>query len=160
MAVISEDHIEQIIIQEFIDLGHSYVNGAAISPEGLAKEREYDEVVLKSRLRNAMAKLNPGVPADAQEEAMKKVLWTDSPNLFQNNYAFHKYLTNGVDVEYWKGDRIVGDKVWLMDYNEFKFRVKVLKKSRFWFSQKTISPKVIPIHVDNQNLGQGEWKIS
>ena len=74
MAVISEDHIEQIIIQEFIDLGHSYVNGSAISPEGLAKEREYDEVVLKSRLRNAMAKLNPGVPADAQEEAMKKVL--------------------------------------------------------------------------------------
>jgi hypothetical protein len=61
-----------------------------------------------------------------------------------------------VDVEYGKGDRIVGDKVWLMDYNEFKFRVKVLKKSRFWFSQKTISPKVIPIHVDNQNLGQGE----
>ena len=43
-------------------------------PEGLAKEREYDELVLKSRLRNAMAKLNPGVPADAQEEAMKKVL--------------------------------------------------------------------------------------
>ena len=35
--------------------------------EGLAKEREYNEVVLKSRLRNAMAKLNPGVQADAQE---------------------------------------------------------------------------------------------
>ena len=74
MAVISKDHIEQIIIQEFIDLGHSYVNGAAISHEGLAKEREYNEVVLKSRLRNAMTKLNPGVQVDAQEEAMKKVL--------------------------------------------------------------------------------------
>ena len=74
MAVISKDHIEQIIIQEFIDLGHSYVNGAAISHEGLAKGREYDEVVLKSRLRNDMAKLNLGVPADAQEGAMKKVL--------------------------------------------------------------------------------------
>jgi hypothetical protein len=44
----------------------------------------------------------------------------------------------------------------ITDYNEFKFRLKVSKKSRFWFSQKTISPKVIPIHVDNQNLGQGE----
>jgi type I restriction enzyme R subunit len=42
--------------------------------EGLAKEREYNEVVLKSRLRNAMAILNPGVQVDAQEEAMKKVL--------------------------------------------------------------------------------------
>ena len=124
MAVISKDIIEQIIIQKFIDLGYSYVNGAAISPEGFAKEMEYDEVVLKSRLRNAMAKLNPGVPVDAQEDAMKKVLWTDSPNLFQNNYAFHEYLTDGLDVEYWKGDRIAGNKIWLMAYtnpsnNEF-----------------------------------------
>jgi type I restriction enzyme R subunit len=124
MAVISEDHIEQIIIQEFIDLGYSYVNGADISPDGLAQEREFDEVVLKQRLQNAIAKLNPNVPYEAQEEAIKKVLRTDSPNLFQNNYQIHKYLTEGVDVEYRKGDRIAGDKVWLIDYenptnNEF-----------------------------------------
>lgn len=123
-AVISEDHIEQIIIQEFIELGYSYVNGSDISPDGIAQEREYDEVVLKSRLKDAIAKLNTTVPAEAQEEALKKVLRTDSPNLSQNNYTFHKYLTDGVDVEYRKGDRIVGDKVWLIDYenpsnNEF-----------------------------------------
>jgi type I restriction enzyme R subunit len=63
-----------------------------------------------------MAKLNPGVLEDAQEEAMKKVLRTDSPNLFQNNYAFYKYLKDGVDVEYWKGDRIAGNKIWLMEH--------------------------------------------
>jgi type I restriction enzyme R subunit len=124
MAVISEDHIEQIIIQEFIDLGYSYVNGADISPEGSAQEREYNEVVLKNRLHTAITKLNPNVPYEAQQEAVKKVLRTDSPNLFQNNYQVHKYLTDGVDVEYRKGDRIVGDKVWLIDYenptnNEF-----------------------------------------
>lgn len=117
MAVISEDHIEQIIIQEFIDLGYSYVNGADISPEGTAQEREYNEVVLKNRLLNAISKLNPNVPFEAQEEAVKKVLRTDSPNLFQNNYQVHKYLTDGVDVEYRKGDRIVGDNVWLIDYD-------------------------------------------
>ncbi len=32
MAVISEDHIEQIFIQEFIELGYSYVNGADGDP--------------------------------------------------------------------------------------------------------------------------------
>lgn len=115
-AVISEDHIEQIVIQEFIDLGYSYVNGADISPDGVAQEREFDEVVLKQRLQTAIAKLNPNVPHEAQEEAFKKVLRTDSPNLFQNNYQVHKYLTDGVDVEYRKGDRIAGDKVWLIDY--------------------------------------------
>ena len=124
IAVISEDHIEQIIIQEFIELGYSYVKGSDISPEGKSQEREYNEVVLKNRLHAAISKLNPNVPYEAQEEAVKKVLRTDSPNLFQNNYQVHKYLTDGVDVEYRKGDRIVGDKVWLLDYenptnNEF-----------------------------------------
>jgi type I restriction enzyme R subunit len=123
-AVISEDNIEQIIIQEFVDLGYTYLNGADISPEGISQEREFDEVVLKLRLQSAIAKLNYNVPFEAQVEALKKVLRTDSPNLFQNNYTFHKYLTDGVDVEYRKGDRIVGDKVWLIDYenpsnNEF-----------------------------------------
>ncbi|MHA8100723.1 type I restriction endonuclease subunit R [Aquirufa nivalisilvae] len=115
-AVISEDHIEQIVIQEFIDLGYSYVNGADISPEGISQERQFDEVVLKKRLQGAISKLNPNIPSEAQEEAVKKLLRTNSPNLFQNNYDVHKYLTDGVDVEYRKGDRIAGDKVWLIDY--------------------------------------------
>lgn len=115
-AVLSEDHIEQIVIQEFIDLGYSYVNGTDISPDGISQERQFDEVVLKQRLQAAISKLNPNVPYEAQEEAVKKLLRTNSPNLFQNNYDVHKYLTDGVDVEYRKGDRIAGDKVWLIDY--------------------------------------------
>ncbi len=124
MAVISEDHIEQVIIQEFIELGYQYINGTDISPDGSMPEREYNEVVLKNRLQEAIAKLNPTIPYEAQEEALRKVLRSDSPELFQNNYQFHKYLTEGVDVEYRKADRIAGDKVWLIDYespsnNEF-----------------------------------------
>lgn len=124
MAVISEDNIEQIIIQEFIELGYQYINGTDISPDGSMPEREYNEVVLKNRLQEAIAKLNPTIPYEAQEEALRKVLRSDSPELFQNNYQFHKYLTEGVDVEYRKTDRIAGDKVWLIDYespsnNEF-----------------------------------------
>ena len=124
MAVISEDHIERVVIQEFIDLGYQYINGSDISPYGLFQEREYHEVVLKSRLQKAIVQLNPSIPADAQEEALRKVLRSDSANLFQNNYHFHKYLTDGIDIEYRKGDRIAGDKVWLIDYtnpenNEF-----------------------------------------
>ena len=118
MAVISEDHIEQVVIQEFVELGYHYLNGADISPDGHSQEREFNEVVLKSRLQNAIVLINPTVPADAQEEAIRKVLRSDSPNLFQNNYQFHKYLTDGVDIEYRKKDRIAGDKVWLIDYEK------------------------------------------
>jgi type I restriction enzyme R subunit len=116
-AVISEDHIEQVIIQEFVDLEYSYLNGKDISPEGISQEREFHEVILLSRLQQAIALINPDVPAEAQEEALRKVKRSDSPNLIQNNYTFHKYLTEGVEVEYRKGDRIVGDKVWLIDYD-------------------------------------------
>jgi len=124
MAVISEDHIEQVVIQEFKALGYQYLNGTEISPDGFSQEREYHEVVLKQRLQAAIANLNPNIPAEAQEEALKKVLRSNSPNLSQNNYQFHKYLTEGVDIEFRKGDRIAGDKVWLIDYtnpesNEF-----------------------------------------
>ena len=123
-AVISEDHIEQVVIQEFIELGYQYINGTDISPDGSMPEREYNEVVLKNRLQEAIAKFNKNIPYEAQEEALRKVLRSDSPNLFQNNYTFHKYLTEGVEIEYRKGDRIAGDKVWLIDYvnpgnNEF-----------------------------------------
>jgi len=123
-AVISEDHIEQVVIQEFIELGYHYINGTDISPDGSMPEREYNEVVLKNRLQEAIAKFNKNIPYEAQEEALRKVLRSDSPNLFQNNYTFHKYLTEGVEIEYRKGDRIAGDKVWLIDYenpsnNEF-----------------------------------------
>lgn len=118
MAVISEDHIEQILIQEFKDLGYSYVNGADISPDGTAQEREFDEVVLRARLEEAVRRINPNVPSEASEEAIKKVLRSESPSLIQNNYQFHKYLTEGVDVEYRNGDRIVGDKVWLVNYED------------------------------------------
>lgn len=124
--VITEDSIEQVFIQELIDIGYTYLHGATISPDGfpspsggsqMGVEREFSEVVLKQRLQNAIATINHNVPAEAQEEALRKVLRSDSPSLFHNNYTFHRYLTEGVEVEYRKGDRIIGDKVWLVDYN-------------------------------------------
>lgn len=116
-AVLSEDHIEQILIQELTELGYSYIHGGVISPDGLYAERTFQEVVLKERLREAIAKFNPSIPYEAQEDALKKVLRADSPELVMNNYTFHKYLTEGVEIEYRKGDRIVGDKVWLVDFS-------------------------------------------
>jgi type I restriction enzyme R subunit len=59
---------------------------ADISPDGDMPEREYSEVVLKNRVQKAIAKINPTIPYEAQEEALRKVLRSDSPNLFQNNY--------------------------------------------------------------------------
>lgn len=124
VTVITEDEVERILIAELQQLGYSYVSGQELSPGSHFAERDYTEVILKQRLQNAMASINPHLPSEAHEEAMKKVMRSDSPDLIQNNYTFHRYLTDGVEVEYRKDDRITGDKVWLIDYenpdqNEF-----------------------------------------
>ncbi|NMC34095.1 MAG: type I restriction endonuclease subunit R, partial [Veillonellaceae bacterium] len=59
---------------------------------------------------------NPDIPPTAKEEAVKKVLRSDNPDVISNNMKFHKFLIDGVPVEYRKNDRIIYDKVWLFDF--------------------------------------------
>ncbi len=63
--------------------------------------------------------MNEGIPKEAREEAVKKVLREESQDLIHNNRAFHDMLVNGVDVEYQgKDGETVYDKVWLFDFAE------------------------------------------
>ena len=116
---ISEEDVEQYALDVLTGLGYERAYGPDISEGGLHPERNYDEVVLLERLRRAIDKFNPEVPAEAKEEAIKKVLRVKSysQNLIENNHAFHRMLVDGVDVEYRKDGRIVGDKVWLFDFS-------------------------------------------
>jgi len=99
-----ESEIEQIALDILRDEnGYVVAFGPDIS-EGVRKEREYTEVVLQGRLRNAIDRLNPAIPADAREEAAKKALRTVSANLLENNEAFHRMLTDGIDVKFSIGD--------------------------------------------------------
>jgi type I restriction enzyme R subunit len=78
-------------------------------------------VVLLGRLRAALDRLNPNVPAEARDEAVRKVLHPDSPSLIENNRRFHRMLVDGVDVEYRRPDgTVAGDKVWLVDFNNLE----------------------------------------
>ncbi len=118
MNSISENEIEEIALGYLQGLGYKYLNGLVMSPDGEHPERQYNEVVLRSRLRDAIDKLNPSITQDAKEEALKKVLRTDSPNAFINNETFHKYLTEGVDVEVRTADGIRGEKVYIVDFDQ------------------------------------------
>jgi len=118
MNPITENEVEQIAIRYLQELGYSYLLGPDISPDGVKQERLYNEVILVSRLRNAIDKLNPSIPADVKEDALKKVLRNDSPNALVNNENFHLYLTEGIDVEVRTNDGIRGDKVYVADFNE------------------------------------------
>jgi type I restriction enzyme R subunit len=120
MNSISENDIEQIALGYLKTLGYTYVWGPAISPEGEQQERQYNEVVLSNRLRSAIDTLNPNLPAEAKEDALKKVLRAESPNQLINNENFHNYLTEGIDVEVRTKDGIRGEKVYIIDFNQIE----------------------------------------
>jgi len=121
---ISENEIEEIALSYLQNLGYSYILGTTLLPDGEHPERQYTDVVLATRLRDAIDKLNPTITQDAKEDALKKVMRTESPNALINNETFHKYLTEGVDVEVRTTDGIRGEKVYIVDFanvenNEF-----------------------------------------
>ena len=118
MHTITESEVEQIGLSYLEEQKYSHLYGPDISPDGIFMEREYPEVVLVNRLRDAIDRLNPKISDEGKADALKKVLRTDSPNLLINNETFHKYLTEGVDIEFRKDGSIRGDKVTLVDFND------------------------------------------
>lgn len=117
MAVFSENEIEQIGLTYLERLGYSLLSGPDISPGGEHPERQYNEVVLVTRLSDAIDKLNPSLSQDAKDDALKKVLRTESPNALVNNENFHKYLTEGVDIEVRTPYGVRGEKVQIVDFS-------------------------------------------
>jgi type I restriction enzyme, R subunit len=118
--MITEDQLEQLAIQWFQDTGWNHVHGAVIAPEGVAAEREdFRAVVLKGRLAEAVRRLNPKLPESAVEEVVHVVTKPEHPSLVQSNRAFHRYLMDGVLVEFTnaKGEK-EADHAQLVDFNQ------------------------------------------
>jgi len=114
-----ESDIEQWVIEQLQKLGYDHRFGPAIAPDGEHPERQrWHDVVLTGRFAHAVHTLNPSIPAEARESAIRQVLHIASPELITNNETFHRYLTDGVEVEYQKDGITRGDKVWLIDYQE------------------------------------------
>lgn len=117
--IITESEIEQVALDILSELKYKVIYGPDIAPDGPRPERQsYADVILIDRLRQAIDRFNPNIPAEAKEEALKRILRTESPDLVINNHLFHKMLVDGVDVEYRKDGRIVGDKVWLFNFDK------------------------------------------
>lgn len=118
----TETDLELATLEWLEELGYSVIGGPEIAPppDGESPERKsYSDVVLEDKLWNAIEKFNPDIPADAKEEAFKKILQVPfiTPSAIINNKIFHAYLRDGVDVEYMRSDgSVAGDKVKLVDF--------------------------------------------
>jgi type I restriction enzyme R subunit len=125
MNRITENTIEEFSIELLERLGYNYIYAPDIAHDGDKPERaNYEEVLLTERLQNAIQRINPKVPIDSQEEALKEIQRINSPELLANNESFHRLLTEGINVSYQKDGHDRGDLVWLIDFknpenNEF-----------------------------------------
>ena len=114
----NESTVEDAALTWFVELGYTVAHGPNLAPGEPAAEREsFGDVVLVGRLREAIQRLNPAIPEDAREDALRKVLRLATPSLTQTNRAFHKLLRDGVEVEYPRpDDTVAGDHVLLVDF--------------------------------------------
>ena len=120
MTAINEDTVEQAALGWLRELGYAYCHGPEIAPDGQSPERASNsDVVLEVRLREALQRLNPDACAEALEDAARRVLLVDGPNLIEANKRFHLMLANGVEVEYRRADgSTAGDRLRLADFDD------------------------------------------
>jgi len=115
MKAVSEDDVEQAMLQWLAGLGWSVAHGPDISPldaKSPGTERaSYRDVTLAQRLRDAVARLNPQIPAGARDDAVRRVLNPNVPGLVNANRQLHRWLVDGVPVEFQKNGETRGDRV-------------------------------------------------
>lgn len=116
---ITESAIEKFAVELLEKHGYDYYYGPDIAPDGDTPARQsFEEVLLLEKLKEAVARINPNIPIDAREDAIKQLQRINSPELIANNETFHRMLTEGVKVTYRKDGEDRGDLVWLIDFND------------------------------------------
>jgi type I restriction enzyme R subunit len=119
---LNESLVEAAALEWFGELGYAVEHGPHLAPGEPSAERDsFGEVVLGGRVRSAIRRLNPAIPEEAREEALRKVMRVGTPSLAQTNRAFHRMLRDGVPVEYPRSDgSIAGDHVRLVDFGDVR----------------------------------------
>jgi type I restriction enzyme R subunit len=120
MKSITEDNLERSTLEWLAGLGWSVAHGPDISPPDAktpgAERDSYRDVVLAGRLREAITRLNPHIPPGARDDSLRRVLNPNVPGLVNANRHMHRWLVDGVPVEFQKDGETRGDRVRLLDF--------------------------------------------
>jgi type I restriction enzyme R subunit len=116
----SESDVEQAALGWLEGRGWRVAHGPEIAPGMLlAERRDYGEVVLAQRLRDALARLNPDLPAEALEDAFCQLARPEGADPLQRNRCLHRMLVDGVTVEYrTAGGLIRGAQARVIDFDD------------------------------------------
>jgi type I restriction enzyme, R subunit len=116
----SESIVEDAALAWLATLGYAVLHGPDIAPEESATERQdYGQVVIEHRFRQALVQLNPQLPAEAIEDAYRKLTRPEGPTLEARNRALHRSLVDGVTVEFRAPDSSIrGAQARVIDFEE------------------------------------------
>ncbi|MBI3051700.1 type I restriction endonuclease subunit R [Candidatus Woesearchaeota archaeon] len=116
MSFIVEQDVENAALEILQEMGYEVVYAPEIAPDGSNPQRaEWDTVFVLDELEVALKKLNPDVPEDAIQEAIKKITKTSSHKIIVNNERFHEFVINGVEVEHREKGRIKNSHLKIFD---------------------------------------------
>lgn len=90
MTGFTESHAEEATLAWLDAFGYSILHGPDIAAGVPAAERsdpDYRDVILEGRLRKALGRLNPELPAEAVEDAYRKLTRSEAPSLVERNRA-------------------------------------------------------------------------
>jgi len=117
-AKITESAVEDLAIQRLEEQGYTYIPGPDIAPDSETPLRaSFEDVLLLEKVKQAIDRLNPTIPFAARADALKQIQRFHSPELISNNEAFHRLLTEGINITYQKDGNPRGDYVWLIDFD-------------------------------------------
>ena len=119
MSTFAESDVEQAALDWLEGLGWHVAHGPDVAPESAGAERaDYGRVVLEQRLRDALARLNPDLPAEALDDAFRKLTQPEGVMLEVRNRAFHRMIVDGVTVEYRADDGAIrGAQARVIDFD-------------------------------------------
>ncbi|MGV8079640.1 MAG: type I restriction endonuclease subunit R [Syntrophales bacterium] len=108
MTTFTESVVEEAALAWLEGVGWTVRHGVGIAPgEPGAERSDYGQVILEGRLRGALARLNPGLPVEALEDAFRRLTRPEGADLVARNRYLHRLLVDGVTVEY----RIAGGEI-------------------------------------------------
>ncbi len=120
MTTFTESVVEQAALAWLESTGWTVRNGADIAPgEPDAERDDYGQVVLAQRLRGALVRLNPALPAEALDDAFRKLTRPEGAELVARSRALHRLLVEGVTVEYRATDgEMCGAQARVIDFDK------------------------------------------
>jgi type I restriction enzyme, R subunit len=114
----TESVLEQATLVWLENLGYEIVYGASITPGELNAERDdYHTVILETRLRASLERLNRNASSEVIEEAIRMVSRVSMGSLVASNREFHRMLVDGVTVPVIHDGEERGEIVRLLDFD-------------------------------------------